>query len=81
MPIYGGASMESQIRSLKRGVDVVIATPGRALDHLTFDVPPGIVFGFRDTARRVTSTRYCRPIGVLGGPRTRVCSSVRGMVR
>ena len=34
VPIYGGASMESQIRSLKRGADVVIATPGRALDHL-----------------------------------------------
>jgi len=34
LPIYGGASMESQIRSLKRGVDVVIATPGRALDHI-----------------------------------------------
>ena len=34
VPIYGGASMEGQIRSLKRGVDVVIATPGRALDHI-----------------------------------------------
>ena len=34
IPIYGGASMETQIRSLKRGVDVVIATPGRALDHI-----------------------------------------------
>ncbi|MCE9601791.1 MAG: DEAD/DEAH box helicase [Gemmatimonadetes bacterium] len=34
VPIYGGASMESQIRSLKRGVDVIIATPGRALDHI-----------------------------------------------
>lgn len=34
LPIYGGASMETQIRSLKRGVDVVIATPGRAMDHL-----------------------------------------------
>ena len=34
LPIYGGASMENQIRSLKRGVDVVIATPGRALDHI-----------------------------------------------
>lgn len=32
--LYGGASMEQQIRSLKRGVDVVIATPGRALDHI-----------------------------------------------
>ena len=34
LPLYGGAPMESQIRSLKRGVDVVIATPGRALDHI-----------------------------------------------
>jgi ATP-dependent RNA helicase DeaD len=34
LPIYGGAPMEGQIRSLKRGVDVVIATPGRALDHI-----------------------------------------------
>ncbi|HET8770094.1 MAG TPA: DEAD/DEAH box helicase [Gemmatimonadaceae bacterium] len=34
LPVYGGASMESQIRSLKRGVDIVIATPGRALDHI-----------------------------------------------
>ncbi len=34
LPVYGGASMENQIRALKRGVDVVIATPGRALDHI-----------------------------------------------
>ncbi len=34
LPIYGGASMETQIRTLKRGVDVVVATPGRALDHI-----------------------------------------------
>ncbi|MFN0099487.1 MAG: DEAD/DEAH box helicase [Gemmatimonadaceae bacterium] len=34
IPIYGGASMEGQIRSLKRGADVIIATPGRALDHI-----------------------------------------------
>jgi ATP-dependent RNA helicase DeaD len=34
LPIYGGASMSAQIRSLRRGVDVVIATPGRALDHI-----------------------------------------------
>jgi ATP-dependent RNA helicase DeaD len=34
LPIYGGASMEQQISRLKRGVDVVIATPGRALDHI-----------------------------------------------
>ncbi|MDQ2765636.1 MAG: DEAD/DEAH box helicase [Gemmatimonadota bacterium] len=34
LPIYGGASMETQLRTLKRGVDVVVATPGRALDHI-----------------------------------------------
>ncbi len=34
LSIYGGASMQDQLRSLKRGVDVVVATPGRLLDHL-----------------------------------------------
>ncbi|HUF25928.1 MAG TPA: DEAD/DEAH box helicase [Gemmatimonadaceae bacterium] len=34
LPIYGGASMETQLRALRRGVDVVVATPGRALDHI-----------------------------------------------
>lgn len=32
--IYGGVGMEPQVRALKRGVEVVIATPGRLLDHL-----------------------------------------------
>ncbi len=34
LPIYGGQSMQQQLRALKRGVDVVVATPGRALDHI-----------------------------------------------
>jgi ATP-dependent RNA helicase DeaD len=34
LAIYGGASMSTQIRALRRGVDVVVATPGRAVDHL-----------------------------------------------
>jgi ATP-dependent RNA helicase DeaD len=34
LPVYGGASMDTQLRALKRGVDVVVATPGRALDHI-----------------------------------------------
>jgi ATP-dependent RNA helicase DeaD len=33
-PLYGGASMEQQIRALKHGAEIVVATPGRALDHL-----------------------------------------------
>jgi ATP-dependent RNA helicase DeaD len=34
LPIYGGQSMQQQLRALGRGVDVVVATPGRALDHI-----------------------------------------------
>jgi ATP-dependent RNA helicase DeaD len=34
LPIYGGAAFDQQIRGLRRGVHVVVATPGRALDHL-----------------------------------------------
>ncbi len=35
VPIYGGAPIVRQMKSLDRGVDVVVATPGRAIDHLT----------------------------------------------
>jgi ATP-dependent RNA helicase DeaD len=34
VPLYGGASMDQQVRSLSRGADIAVATPGRALDHL-----------------------------------------------
>ncbi|MFZ5596126.1 MAG: DEAD/DEAH box helicase [Bacillota bacterium] len=34
LPIYGGESIERQIRVLRQGVHVVIGTPGRLLDHL-----------------------------------------------
>ena len=32
LPVYGGASMEVQINALKRGVHIVVATPGRLVD-------------------------------------------------
>ena len=32
--IYGGVSINTQIAKLRKGVDVVVATPGRLLDHL-----------------------------------------------
>jgi ATP-dependent RNA helicase RhlE len=32
--IYGGVSINTQIANLRKGVDVVVATPGRLLDHL-----------------------------------------------
>ncbi len=34
LPLYGGAPMHQQITALKRGANVVVATPGRALDHM-----------------------------------------------
>ncbi len=33
-PIYGGQSISLQLKRLKRGVDVVVGTPGRVLDHI-----------------------------------------------
>ena len=32
LPVYGGSSIDSHIRSLKRGVHIIVATPGRLLD-------------------------------------------------
>lgn len=32
LPVYGGSSIESQIRSLRNGVQVIVATPGRLID-------------------------------------------------
>ncbi|MDQ6981461.1 MAG: DEAD/DEAH box helicase [Mariprofundus sp.] len=34
LPIYGGQSYDIQLRQLKRGVHVVVGTPGRVMDHM-----------------------------------------------
>ncbi len=34
VPVYGGAPISTQIRTLERGAAIVVATPGRALDHI-----------------------------------------------
>ncbi|HJZ48872.1 MAG TPA: DEAD/DEAH box helicase [Roseiflexaceae bacterium] len=34
LPVYGGQPIERQLRALSRGVDVVVGTPGRLLDHI-----------------------------------------------
>jgi len=35
LPVYGGQPIGRQLRELDRGVDIVVATPGRAVDHIT----------------------------------------------
>ncbi|MEM8709236.1 MAG: DEAD/DEAH box helicase, partial [Actinomycetota bacterium] len=34
VPIYGGQPIPRQLQALRRGVHVVVATPGRAIDHI-----------------------------------------------
>ena len=34
VPIYGGQSIDEQLRRLKKGVHIVVGTPGRVIDHL-----------------------------------------------
>ena len=34
LPVYGGQAIHMQLKGLKRGVDVVVGTPGRIMDHM-----------------------------------------------
>ena len=34
LPVYGGTSIDRQLRSLKKGVQIVVGTPGRVMDHM-----------------------------------------------
>jgi ATP-dependent RNA helicase DeaD len=34
LPVYGGQPIDRQIKSLRRGVDIVVGTPGRIIDHI-----------------------------------------------
>ncbi|KAA5806214.1 DEAD/DEAH box helicase [Thermoanaerobacterium thermosaccharolyticum] len=38
LPVYGGVPIDRQIKALKRGVDIVIGTPGRVLDLIKRDI-------------------------------------------
>ncbi|MBU2918532.1 DEAD/DEAH box helicase [Psychrosphaera sp. F3M07] len=66
--VYGGVSIKNQIDDLQQGVDIVIATPGRLLDHLynqnislehveyvVFDEADRMLdMGFKDEISRIT---------------------------
>jgi len=34
IPIYGGQSIDQQLRRLRKGVHIVVGTPGRVIDHI-----------------------------------------------
>jgi len=34
LPVYGGQAIHMQLKAMKRGVDVVVGTPGRIMDHM-----------------------------------------------
>ncbi len=52
LPVYGGQPMDRQLRALSRGVQVVVGTPGRIMDHMdrrTLDLS-GVTFAVLDEA-------------------------------
>ncbi len=62
--IYGGVSINPQISTLQKGVDIVIATPGRLLDHLqqrTVDLS-GIEILVLDEADRMLDMGFIRDV-------------------
>ena len=63
-PIYGGVSMGNQLSALKSGVDIIVATPGRLLDHIeqrSVDLS-GIEILVLDEADRMLDMGFIRDI-------------------
>lgn len=63
-PIYGGQSYDTQFRHLKKGIDVIIGTPGRVLDHLnrkTFSIDK-ILFAVLDEADEMLNMGFIEDI-------------------
>ena len=70
LPIYGGQPIVRQLRSLERGVDVVVATPGRALDHIRRGTLPlhGLAMVVLDEADEMLDMGFAEDIeAILGG--------------
>ena len=69
LPIYGGQPIGRQLRALHRGVDVVVATPGRALDHIargTLNLS-GIAFVVLDEADEMLDMGFAEDIEAILG--------------
>ncbi len=66
-PIYGGASIEEQLRRLKKGIDIVVGTPGRILDHIrrrTLDLS-GIEYLILDEADEMLNMGFIEDIEAI----------------
>jgi ATP-dependent RNA helicase RhlE len=64
LAVFGGARYDAQIRSLRRGVDIVVATPGRLedlMDRSAFD-PSGITHFVLDEADHMLDLGFYPPI-------------------
>jgi len=67
LPVYGGQPIFRQVKALERGVDVVVATPGRARDHmargtLKFDDVKSVVL---DEADEMLDMGFAEDIGAI----------------
>jgi len=93
LPIYGGQPIGRQLRALERGIDVVVATPGRALDHIgrgTLDLS-GLEVVVLDEADEMLDMGFAEDIEAILGetPETRQTAlfsatmppRINGMVR
>ncbi|MGA0846009.1 MAG: DEAD/DEAH box helicase [Luteolibacter sp.] len=68
-PVYGGAPMDRQLRALRQGVQVVVGTPGRLLDHLrrgSFD-PSHVQMAILDEADRMLDMGFKEEMDELLG--------------
>ncbi|MBN2360235.1 MAG: DEAD/DEAH box helicase, partial [Deltaproteobacteria bacterium] len=66
-PIYGGVAFGPQLSALKRGVDIVVGTPGRLLDHLrrhTLDVG-AVCYSVLDEADEMFSMGFWEQVTAL----------------
>ena len=82
--VYGGVPMDIQERALRAGVDIVVATPGRLMDHMRHDSAD--FTGARGAGARrsrphaghgLLARRAAHPRGAAGRRARRCCSRRR----
>jgi ATP-dependent RNA helicase DeaD len=69
LPVYGGQPIERQLRALRRGVQVIVGTPGRILDHLRRETVAldGIRFLVLDEADRMLDMGFIEDVEYILG--------------